>query len=173
MYAPFIRHIVSLSLTQTLAFLEDYPFEDPRDEPGLCSSATDTQLNISVVINDNIFDSNPAIIFVEIVCINDPPVLDLDVMNFGFGSSIVFIEDSLFSPVFNSSIVSLTDSDSSLFYNGSVSLTNRQDIPEYLSFYISQEGLDYTVYGNNSEEISFYSEQGISAAAVSCKILYC
>ena len=152
--------------------MQDYPFEDPRDEPGLCSSATDTLLNISVVINDNTFDSNPAIIFVEIVCINDPPVLDLDVLNFGFGSSIVFIEDSLFSPVFNYSILSLTDSDSPLFYNGTVSLTNRRDVPEYLSFYTSQEGLDYILYGNNSEEISFYSKQGISAAAVSYKSIY-
>ena len=164
---PSIRYNVSFNSTEALDFLREYPFEDPRDEPGLCASATDTPLSIAVVINDNTFDSSPATIFVLIVCVNDVPLLDLDVSIPGLGSAFVFIEDSFVHPVFNTSLVSLTDPDSPLFYNATVTLTNRLDIPEYLSFYHSGAGLGYTVYGNNTDRISFYSPDGISSQAVS------
>ncbi|KAI6660904.1 Lefftyrin [Oopsacas minuta] len=164
--SPSISYNVSFNRTEALDFLRDYPFEDSRNEPGMCWNATDTQLDISVVINDNTFDSNPAIIYVLIICINDAPILDLDILNPGIDSVFVFVEDFLYSPVFNASVISFTDSDSTLFHNATVSLTNRKDGPEYLSFYHSGVGLDYTIYGNNSEVISFYSQQGITAQTV-------
>ena len=166
--APSIGYNVSFNLTQTLDFLREFPFEDSRDEPGLCASATDTPLSIAVVINDNTFDSNPATIFVLIVCVNDVPFLDLDVLTPGIDTVFVFVEDTFVHPVFNTSILSLTDPDSPLFYNATVSLTNPLDTPEYLSFYHSGAGLSYTVYRNNSDEISFYSQDGISSQEVSC-----
>ena len=109
-----------------------------------------------------------ATINVLIVCVNDIPFLDLDVSSPDIDSAFVFVEDTFVHTVFNTSLVSLTDPDSALFYNVTVTLTNRLDVPEYLSFYHSGAGLSYTVYGNNTDEISFYSQDGISSQEVSC-----
>ena len=165
---PSISYNVSFNITQAVDFIREYPFEDPRDEPGLCANATDTPLNIDVVINDNTFDSMRATINVLIVCVNDIPFLDLDISSPDIDSAFVFVEDTFVHTVFNTSLVSLTDPDSALFYNVTVTLTNRLDVPEYLSFYHSGPGLSYTVYGNNTDEISFYSQDGISSQEVSC-----
>lgn len=159
-----------LTLSEALAILSTITYNNTSDEPGSCSTAQSSSLVITIVVNDNVFDSNYASIFIEIICINDIPLLDLDVTTPG-DKSVLFLEGSVRIALYELPKISLIDPDSELFYNATIKLINSFDgSDEFLLFY-SNETLNYTVSGNATSEISFKSTTGINAEQVNILLI--
>ncbi len=121
--ANVVANVVTLSGTATLAqyqtAIQAITFSNTTEDPN------PTPRNITVVLNDGVNITNTAIATVNVVPVNDPPVLDLDLSVAGTGYTTTYVENAAGTPISDTD-VTITDVDDTNIESATITLTNAQ-----------------------------------------------